>query len=90
MNRRKQARVDEVSHSGVVEFDLPKISQIKTEGVSMQQECTGAGDHPGLGWEASHAMDLLATGTLESPLLPYGVSKAVTHLMDIVRSKLHI
>lgn len=78
-----------MSHSGVVEFDLPTISQITTEGVAMQLENMGGGDHPGLGWEASHAMDLVAAGTLESPLLPYDVSKAVTHLMEIVRSKLN-
>lgn len=76
------------SHSGVVEFDLPKISQINTEGTSIQKECAGVGAHPGLGWEASHAMDLIAAGRLESPLLTYDVSKAVTHLMDIVRDKI--
>lgn len=76
------------SHSGVVEFDLPKISQITTEGVPLELECAGHGQHPGLGWEASHAMDLITTGTFESPLLRYDTSLAIVHLMDIVRSKI--
>jgi len=76
------------SNSGIIEFDLPKIQTITTEGAVMPLQCNGRGDHPGLGWEASHAMDLLASGKVESPLLPHDVSRAVTYLMDIVRSKL--
>jgi len=76
------------SHGGVVEFDLPNISYIKTDGLPMQPGSPGRGDHPGLAWEASHAMDLIAEGRLESPILPHDVSRAVVHLMDIVRSKI--
>ena len=76
------------SHSGGVEFNLPKISRITTEGVPIELECDGVGKHPGLGSEAQHAMDLLATGTLESPLLTYDTSRAIVHLMDLVRSKI--
>lgn len=76
------------SHGGVVEFDLPKISTIITEHVPMELECSGSGAHPGLGHEASHAMDLIATGKIESPLLPYDTSIAIIHLMDLIRSKI--
>lgn len=85
-NDTTQSKV--VSHSGVVEFDLPKILRITTEGVPLMLGCAGSGEHPGLGWEASHAMDLVTTGALESPLLPHGTSLAIAHLMDIVRSKI--
>lgn len=74
------------SHSGNITFDLPKISYIQVDGKLLDIE--GQGRHPGLGWEVSHAMELLTLGAIESPLLPHDVSLATGHLMDIVRSKM--
>lgn len=89
--RDKTDRSKVVFQCGSILFDLPKLEQITINGEPLSHSATPLmphGAHPGLGLEAAHAMDLIASHKFESPLLPHDTSLAILHLMDLVRAKI--
>lgn len=86
-NETKPSRV--ALQCGAILFDLPKLEHITIDGEPLNElRPTEHGDHPGLGYEAAHAMHLLNSHQTESPLLPHDASLAMMHLMDLVRANI--